>query len=262
MERRIYSEGSIRNRRGRFLEPVGWILSIFTMLLLWSLLSFMNREIVPDPISSFAYMLQLKSYDLIENISITLANSVEGFLIALLLSMLLLSASHASSIVKSIINSMNTVLQSVSVLVWTIIFVLIFGVLSRMPSILVTAVTVLPVMLSNLVTSLENVDKRYLEMVRMLGANWKQELVEVVIPSSIPYLISASRAGFGLALRISVVAEAFGSNGGIGFMIIHSYNLMDTKGVFSWSLVLVILMIAIDQLVLRPAERYMMRWRI
>jgi ABC-type nitrate/sulfonate/bicarbonate transport system permease component len=45
-------------------------------------------------------------------------------------------------------------------------------------------------------------------------------------------------------------------------MIIHSYNLMDTKGVFSWSLVLVILMIAIDQLVLRPAERYMMRWRI
>jgi NitT/TauT family transport system permease protein len=111
------------------------------MLLLWSLLSFMNREIVPDPVSSFAYMLQLKSYDLIENISITLANSVEGFLIALLLSMLLLSASHASSIVKSIINSMNTVLQSVSVLVWTIIFVLIFGVLSRMPSILVTAVT-------------------------------------------------------------------------------------------------------------------------
>lgn len=232
------------------------------MLLIWSLLSLTNGEMMPDPFSSFLYLFKLGSDELIGNIAITLANSVEGFIIALLLSMLLLSASHASNIVKSIINSMSTILQSISVLVWTIIFVLMFGVLSRVPSVLVTAITVLPVMLSNLMASLENVDKRFLEMVRMLGANWRQELVEVVIPSSIPYLISASRAGFGLALRISVVAEAFGSNGGIGFMIVHSYNLMDTKGVFSWSLILVILMIAIDQLVLRPVERHMMRWRI
>jgi len=37
------------------------------------------------------------------------------------------------------------------------------------------------------------VSKRFLKMVRMLKAK-KQELVKVVIPSSIPYLTSASRA--------------------------------------------------------------------
>jgi NitT/TauT family transport system permease protein len=73
-------------------------------------------------------------------------------------------------------------------------------------------------------------------------------------------IIAASRVALGLSLRISVVAEAFGSSGGIGYMIMRSYNLADAPGVLAWSLILIALVLALDRLLLMPVEERSSSW--
>ncbi len=240
----------------------GWAVVISLSFIGWEALSLWNPRFIPDPAGVVIYLLSTDPRELLGNMAITISNSTQGFFLGSLLGIGLICLSYFSDLLRSSIRVLNTVVQSISVLVWTIIFVMVFGVLSFIPSVLVTAMVVLPVVLSNLITSMEAVDEKLLDLTFLLGASRKDELVDVILPSSLPYLTSAARVGYGLALRISVVAEAFGSSGGIGFMIVHCYNLMDPKGVFAWSLFLVVLMIFVDKLVFKPLERYAMRWKL
>ncbi len=139
---------------------------------------------------------------------------------------------------------------------------MIFGVLSRAPPILVTAAACYPLLLSSVLSGFKYLDEKLRELARMLGATKLQELLYFLMPGSTPYILSASRSAVGLALRISVVAEAFGGRGGIGYELMYNYDLGMKEGVFAWALLLVVLMIIIDYAILRPVERWSMKWRL
>ncbi len=105
-------------------------------------------------------------------------------------------------------------------------------------------------------------DQKLFEISKILGASRLQEFFYVLLPGSIPYIVSASRAAFGIALRISVVAEAFGAAGGIGYQIVYNYDLARVPGVLTWSILLIILMIGIDFLILKPLEKWTLKWKL
>lgn len=192
----------------------------------------------------------------------TLENSLAGFLIALALALASASAAHLSRFAEAIVEALNTLVQSISVLVWALVLIMIFGVLSRAPPILVTAAACYPLLLSSVLSGFKYLDEKLRELARMLGATKLQELLYFLMPGSTPYILSASRSAVGLALRISVVAEAFGGRGGIGYELMYNYDLGVKEGVFAWALLLVVLMIIIDYAILRPVERWSMKWRL
>jgi len=163
---------------------------------------------------------------------------------------------------EAFFNALNTLVQSISVLVWAIVLVMIFGVTSRKPPILVVTAATYPVLLSSLFGAVRSIDSRIMLLARSLGAGKWEELFYFVLPGTIPYLAAASRTAIGIALRISVVAEAFGSSGGVGYWLVFSYDYGYKEGVFAWALVLVVLMIAVDMLLLRPVERWSEKWKL
>ena len=196
------------------------------------------------------------------NTALTLARSFAGFTLALLASLLLGLAYTASQLAREVLKAFNTVVQSISVLIWVVVFVMLFGVLSPIPPVLVAAMVSLPIILSALISGLEASGRRLAELALMLGASKLDYYRDFLIPSLAPSLAGAARSALGAALRISVVAEAFGSSGGIGYMIANYYNLAEPRGVFAWGLLLVLLMIALDKLALEPLERRATRWRV
>ncbi len=161
---------------------------------------------------------------------------------------------------RQLVRAYNTLIQSVSVLVWAIIAVMIFGVTSRVPPVIVTAAVAHPILLSGLLGGMETVEKRYRLLVRMLGLTPSQEFKEIILPGTIPHLAAAARSAIGVALRISVVAEAFGASGGIGYQIVYCYDMGIKAGVFAWGTLLVALMVLLDKLVLSPVENWVKKW--
>jgi len=194
------------------------------------------------------------------NTLLTLSRSAAGFLLGLLGAVLLgyLYSLHWAA--REAVRALNTVLQSVSVLIWVIVFLMLFGIYSPLPPVLVAAAVSLPIMLSSIVAGLESSSRQLVELAAVLGAPLWRLYPDFLLPSLLPSLAGAARAALGAALRISVVAEAMGASGGIGYMIENYYSLAEPAGVFAWGLLLVALMVLLDQLVLARLERWVKSW--
>jgi len=82
-----------------------------------------------------------------------------------------------------------------------------------------------------------------------------------VVPSTLPYLVAGMKVGFGLALKVSVVAEIFGVTSGIGYVMNYSREILATQMVFVWALVMIAIMGLTDTLVFNTISRRLTRWR-
>ena len=238
----------------------GWATLLLFIIALWHVLSAEFPILVASPSETFRYLVNIRRDVLFRALRITLFNSVVGFTIAFILVSVVSLLAFLNSFFRQFAYALNKFIQSVSVLVWSILFIIIFGVTSFIPPILVTAMASFPVLISSMIKALDNLEKEYFELSKILEMNKYQEFIHIIVPGSVPYLISASRSALGIALRISVVAEAFGASGGIGYQIVYSYDLGIKVGVFAWSSLLVILMIVLDQLILGPLERWSQKW--
>jgi ABC-type nitrate/sulfonate/bicarbonate transport system permease component len=82
----------------------------------------------------------------------------------------------------------------------------------------------------------------------------------VVLPASVPFILTGARIGTGRALVGVVVAEFLASNGGIGFYISLNGALLQSARVYFGIVLLGILGVVLGELV-RVIERRFERWR-
>jgi len=88
-----------------------------------------------------------------------------------------------------------------------------------------------------------------------------EKFTAIVIPSTLPYLMAGMKVGFGLALKVSVVAEIFGVTSGIGYVMNYSREILATQMVFVWALVMFLIMFPTDKLLFDTLNRRLTRWR-
>jgi NitT/TauT family transport system permease protein len=153
-----------------------------------------------------------------------------------------------------------TVLNSTSVFVWIVVSLIWFG-LTNMAPIFTTFMITLPVVAANLVEGVASVDRRLLEMGQVYRLSGWEKFRSIVIPSTIPHLVAGMKVGFGLALKVSVVAEIFGVTSGVGYIMNYSREILATQMVFVWALVMIAIMLVMDKLVFESLTRRLERWR-
>src|SRR3989441_5252893 len=112
----------------------------------------------------------------------------------------------------------------------------------------------LPVVAANIVEGVENVDRRLLEMGDVYRLNGREKFVAIVIPSTLPYLVAGMKVGFGLALKVSVVAENFRGTSGIGYIMNYSPEILATPMGFVWGPVMIPAMMAAQTLRFGPVS--------
>ena len=225
----------------------------------WTAISSVYPAIVPGPIESFSFLAGNASIA-INDVMVTLVNTVAGFAVALAISLVLGGLATYNKKARVIIESFNVVVQSVSALVWAIAFLLIFGFTSRLSSVAVAAATALPIILSGVLKGFEVARSEYGELVAMFRIKPEFAIPRIYIPAMLPFIIASSRSALGAALRISVVAEAFGGFGGVGYRLFQFYELHRYEGFLSWSALLIGLMVVLDQLILARLEAWSRRW--
>lgn len=161
---------------------------------------------------------------------------------------------------RQVVADALAVLNSTSVFVWIVISIIWFG-LSNWAPIFTTFMITLPVVASNIVEGVVNVDRRLLEMGDVYRLSGGQKFTAIVVPSTLPYLIAGMKVGFGLALKVSVVAEIFGVTSGIGYIMNYSREILATQMVFVWAAVMILIMMAADRIVFDALARRVARWR-
>jgi ABC-type nitrate/sulfonate/bicarbonate transport system permease component len=85
-------------------------------------------------------------------------------------------------------------------------------------------------------------DRGLIKAAKDLGANARQIQLKVVIPGAIPSIFAGLHLGMGIAIILVVAAEMIGgsSQGGMGWLLISSGQVMETEKVFASLIVLAV----------------------
>jgi NitT/TauT family transport system permease protein len=112
----------------------------------------------------------------------------------------------------------------------------------------------------NTYQGVREVDRVLLNNARMLGANERQLIRHVLIPSALTWIFSSLHISIGFAIIAVVVGEYLGASRGVGYVISQAEGVFDTTGVFAGMTVLAAVVLAVGAVVNR-LERWLLRWK-
>ena len=88
-----------------------------------------------------------------------------------------------------------------------------------------------------------------------------RQLRNLSIPHLVPYSLAAIRNEYAHAWRVVVLAELFAVNSGIGWRFAQAFDRFLLVEVALWLLTFMVVLLGTEYLVLRPIERWALRWR-
>ena len=94
-----------------------------------------------------------------------------------------------------------------------------------------------------------------LEMARSFTRRPVIILLKVTLPLLMPYIISAVRIAYGVGWKIALVAELFGTESGLGFLLQQAQSVADAATVFATCIAIVIIFWIGEKTVIDPLSR-------
>jgi NitT/TauT family transport system permease protein len=137
------------------------------------------------------------------------------------------------------------------------ILIILFGIGFESKVALAVALTIVPAALAAY-GGVKSVDRDLETLLFSLGASRFQVFAKVVVPWTMPWIVSSLRVNIGLALAGAIVGEFIASRYGVGRMILYAGQIMDINLVWVGVVVLSILALVM-YVVVMTAERYLLK---
>jgi NitT/TauT family transport system permease protein len=112
----------------------------------------------------------------------------------------------------------------------------------------------------NVYQGVREVSPNILASARMLGANKRQLLRHVYLPSATSWVFSSLHTSVGLAFVGAVVGEYLGSAAGVGYLILQAEGTFDMNTVMAGIVVLTAFALVLDWAV-GVVEKRLMKWQ-
>lgn len=245
---------ALARRTGDALLP--WLLPL-TLLALWQAgasSGWISRQVLPDPALVAGNLAELaRSGDLWLNVSASMQRVLVGFGAGSLLGLALGSAMGLSRRIEAYVLPTFNALVQIPVLAWLPFVLLIVGIGEALKYILIAKAALVPVTLNTL-QGFRQMPEALREVGRVYGYTRRQEILEIVLPHSVPTLFTGLRLGFTKAWLSLVVVELVASSEGLGYLIVYGRQLFQLDQVMAAVIVVGAIGYLIDRL-LDLAER-------
>ncbi len=201
------------------------------LLLVWKLaveFSSINTYILPDPAVVFNTFISLiKSGELFNNIWVSIVRIFWGYSFAIIISAILTLLICSNRILRSIIEPPLNFLRQIPPLALLPLLLAWLGIGEEQKITVIILGCMFPI-LFNFIGGFEQVDKKLIEVSKILGLNKQQIFCKVVIPSAIPSILIGLRVGLGFSWRSLVGAELIASSSGLGYMMVDAETMART----------------------------------
>jgi NitT/TauT family transport system permease protein/sulfonate transport system permease protein len=144
-------------------------------------------------------------------------------------------------------------LNSFSGIGWAVLAVLWFGP-SNIAVLFALTSTLVPFIFVNLREGLEALDRELLEMGESFTRSGLRRFRLLVLPSLYPFIFAALRIAFGVGWKACLIAELYGSNRGLGFLINVARQEFDSATIFAVIAVIIVMVFVTDRCVLAPLQ--------
>lgn len=190
----------------------------------------------------------------------TLLSVAEGLAIALVFGTLIGLLMGRSAMLEKAIRHYVNGFYAIPMIVALPLFSLWFGYTgaTRIATIVFAAIFAIII---NAADGARSVPREYIEVARSFRSTRWRMLPEIILPSSLPYLLAGFRLAAGRALIGAVVAEFFISIGGVGYFILYNSRAYRHDEAFVGVLLLAAFGVGFELLIAWVTRRYMPWYR-
>ncbi len=253
-----FSDSLGRELTGRLVPP---LLAVLSVIAVWWLLYLIYPRLLPSPISTVREAARLVSDGtFFFHMYQSLRRVFVGFIVAMFFSVGVGIYMGTVVMGERFFQPLVVLGLTIPGLMWALIAVMLFGINEWSPYFAVT-VTIFPMLVINIWAGVKALDKELIDMSRVFHFTPWMKISQVIIPQLVPNIFAATRYGLGLAWKVVVVVEMFGTSNGVGYQVMKSYQVFNMEGVIAWTLTFVVAMIVIEYGAINFAERRLTAWR-
>ena len=215
-----------RERLARLWQHVGLPLAVAAAFTLaWDLaVRVSGSDLFPKPLEVLAGIVELAGKGLlVKYIVASLFRVSVGFTLAVLVGVPLGLVCGWFPPLFRALNPIIQVLRPISPIAWIPVAILWFGVDDRAPIFLIFLASVFPITVSSM-AAVQNIQPVYIRAARNFGLSRLELFRRVILPATLPQIITAIRIALGIAWLVVVAAEMIAVNSGLGFLIIDARN--------------------------------------
>ena len=128
-----------------------------------------------------------------------------------------------SPTVATMINPVIQLLRPISPIAWIPIAIVLFGVSELAPVFLVFLGSFFPIVLIAM-NGVSNLQPMYVRVARNFGLSPAAAVLRVILPASLPEVLTGLRIALGIAWLVAVAAEMIAVDSGLGYLIIDARN--------------------------------------
>lgn len=181
-----------------------------------------------------------------------------GFFIAVSLGLLFGYLIWRFKIVEDTLGFLITALQSIPSIVWFPLAIIWFG-LNNFAILFIVTIGATWTMTINTVSGFQNVPQLYQRVAKTFGSSGVHFLRTVIIPASVPQIISGLRIAWAFSWRALMAGELLGAGGGLGHLLETGRSLGQMDLVISVMIIIAIIGTIIDNFIFLKVERKIQR---
>ena len=190
----------------------------------------------------------LSDGSLITHTAITLAETIASFLLVFLCSLITATLLWYSAKASEIMEPYMVILNSLPKSALAPLFIVWLGTGTK--TIIVAGISVaLFGSIISFYTGFKQVDPEKITLIYTLGGRKKDAFFKVVLPNSIPILISTTKVNIGLALVGVIIGEFLAARHGLGYLIIYGSQVFQLNMVITSIIILCVLAIGFYQVI-------------
>jgi NitT/TauT family transport system permease protein len=194
----------------------------------------------------------------LDNLYVTVIETLAGFALGCALAFLLGSAIALSRTVEYYLHPLIVMVQSLPKVALVPLMVVWFG-LDLTPKVVTAALVSFFPLMVNLITGLRSADEDRVNLMRALSASRWQIFRMLQLPNALPYMFAGLESAMSLSLIGIITAELYSSAKGLGMQMQSLAFNMDVAGEFSILFILAILGLILNGFI-RVVRRRVLFW--
>jgi len=265
-EVRVLPDDAAADPAWKKLTRQGWFMAVASpllLLLLWELLvrvKLLDSRFFPMPtVVIRELVLQALTKELWVHTAYTVSRMLGGFVLGAIPGVLLGIAMGLSPLLRQLLQPAIAAIYPIPKVALFPLIMLIFGLGETSKWVIVGVAVFFQVLMSTL-AGVVNIERVYLDVAADFRARRWQAYRTIALPAALPYIFTGFQLGLGMALIVVVIAENFGTQHGLGYVIWHSWQIFEVRDMYV-ALIVVAMLGYASQLVLGRIERAVIPWR-
>lgn len=238
----------------------GPLYSLGLVIMLWQILTWMlNRPIVPSPWAVFVNIMGIFSQQMQIHLFYSLGRILAGIFISIILGVSLGYLMGYFAKLDKVLSPLVYFTYPVPKMALLPVVMLLFGLGEASKLIMIVLIIVFQIIITAR-DAVKNIPQEIFRSLQSLGASRRQVFSEIIIPASLPEVLTATRLALGTAVSILFFTETFGTEYGMGYFIMDAWmrvNYLDMyAGIVMLSFIGFCLFMILDM-----TEAWLCSWR-